>query len=279
MNKIIAAFDGLKIAESTKKYAIEITKIDKSHLTGVFLDDKTYTSYKIYDLVLEEGVSQKKLLDLKSKDNYLRANAAQEFEKECNSSNISYNIHHDKNVAIQELIHETIFSDLLIINNKEAFNHYEEKNPSRFLRDLLSNTQCAVLLTPEKYREIKKLIFLFDGKPTSVFAIKMFNYLFSHFSDFPFEVICVKTMEEDLHLPENKLIKELINRHYQNVKYTVLKGIPEVEISQYLVKEIESCVIILGAYRRTMVSRWFKSSLADELIKKFQFPLFIAHNK
>jgi hypothetical protein len=57
MNKIIAAFDGLKYSESTGDYAIDIAKITDSKITGVFLDDRTYTSFKIYDLVLDHGVS------------------------------------------------------------------------------------------------------------------------------------------------------------------------------------------------------------------------------
>ena len=51
MNKYIAAFDGLKFSESTSDFAIALAASAKSHLTGIFLDDQTYTSYKIYDLV------------------------------------------------------------------------------------------------------------------------------------------------------------------------------------------------------------------------------------
>ena len=47
MNKFIAAFDGLNFSESNCDYAVDFTKSEKAHLTGVFLDDKTYTSYKI----------------------------------------------------------------------------------------------------------------------------------------------------------------------------------------------------------------------------------------
>lgn len=279
MNKFIAAFDGLKFSESTRDYAIATAKDQKAHLTGVFLDDKTYTSYKIYDLVLEQGVSEQKLKEFREEDNLSRQNAAVNFEHDCMKSSIEYNIHHDKNVALHELLHETIFSDLLIINREESFTHHEEKYPSRFIRDLLSDTQCPVLLVPPKYKEVQKIILLFDGHPTSVYAIKMFNYLFSQFKKLPIEVLSIKPIEENLHLPENKLMKEFIKRHYTNVTYTVLKGISEVEIINYLNDEKLNFMCVLGAYRRTMVSRWFKSSMADALVNAFKSPLFIAHNK
>lgn len=51
MNRIILAIDGLKPPAGAITQAIELTKINNAHLAGIFLDDITYTSYKIYDLV------------------------------------------------------------------------------------------------------------------------------------------------------------------------------------------------------------------------------------
>lgn len=42
MKKIIAAFDGLKYSESTRDYAIYLTKQTNTHLIGIFMDDPTY---------------------------------------------------------------------------------------------------------------------------------------------------------------------------------------------------------------------------------------------
>ena len=36
--------------------SMAIASATQSHLTGVFLDDQTYTSYKIYDMVIDDGV-------------------------------------------------------------------------------------------------------------------------------------------------------------------------------------------------------------------------------
>ena len=51
MQKIIAAFDGLKYSADTEEFAVELARQTNSFLTGVFLDDFTYSSYKIYDLI------------------------------------------------------------------------------------------------------------------------------------------------------------------------------------------------------------------------------------
>jgi len=279
MNKFIAALDGLHLSESNCDYAVALAKSENAHLTGVFLDDKTYTSYKIYELVVEEGVSEHKLRKLKRDDYELRRAAAMKFEERCQQSKLYYNIHHDNQIAIQELLHESEYADMMIVNKNEKFVHHEEKFPSRFIKDILSNALCPVLLTPDSYVKTEKVIFLFDGQPSSVYALKMFNYLLSSFQDLPVEILTVKKVEDNLHLPENKLLKELVKRHYHNAIYTVLRGIPEEEIINHLKAEKKNFITVMGAYRRSMVSRWFQSSMADALVKNFNMPVFIAHNK
>lgn len=278
MNKIVAAFDGLRFSKSNMQYATEIAKLFDSHLTGVFLDDRTYTSYKIYDLVFDQGISDVKMKKYRREDIKLRNQSAVEFSQYCRNEGIEFNVHHDRDVAINELLHESIFSDLLLISNEESFTHHQEKFPSRFIRDLLSDIQSPVLLTPDKYHKADKLIFLYDGDPASVYAIKMFNYLFDRYADLPAEILTIKSMESNLHLPEHKLMKEFMKQHYKHLEYTILKGIPEEEIVGHLKNEKKSFMVILGAYRRTMLSRWFRSSIADTLIRNFNVPIFIAHN-
>jgi hypothetical protein len=53
----------------------------------------------------------------------------------------------------------------------------------------------------------------------------------------------------------------------------------EIEIGDHLKKQQESILVVLGAYRRGMVSRWFRESMADVLMQELKTPLFIAHNK
>jgi nucleotide-binding universal stress UspA family protein len=246
---------------------------------GVFLDDSLYTSFKIYDLIAKEGVSQDKLNKLQAKDTATRAATSANFEKACQEKGLEYTLHHDRNIALQELKHESIYCDLLVIDAKETLTHYAEKLPTRFIRDLLTDTQCPVLIVPQKYRPIEKVVLLFDGEPSSVHAIKMFSYLLPQLSNLDTEVISVKTPETSLHIPDNKLMKEFMKRHFPKATYTVVKGWAEEEIVKLLQKQTKNTLVVLGAYRRGTVSRWFRESMADTLMKECKLPLLIAHNK
>jgi len=279
MKKIIVAFDGLKYSSGTRDFAINVAKETQTHLVGVFMDDPTYTSYKIYELIAEQGVSEEKLNKYKLKDDATREAAAADFEKTCKHSGIEFSVHHDHNIAIQDLKHESIYADMIIINVKETLTHYNEKLPTRFIRDLLSDTQCPVLIVPQKYKPINKVILLYDGEPSSVHAIKMFSYLMPNMMELETEVISVNPVYTTLHMPDNKLMKEYMRRHYPKAKYTVMKGLAETEIVNYLKLSTENTLVVLGAYRRGSISRWFRESMADVLMREVKLPLFIAHNK
>jgi nucleotide-binding universal stress UspA family protein len=279
MKKIIAAFDGLKYSESTTGYAIYIAKQTTTHLVAVFMDDPIYTSYNIYELIVKEGASGATLKKYQAKDKATRAAAAKKFESASRKSGLEYTIHHDRNVAIQELKHESIYADLLIIDAKETLTHYAENLPTRFIRDLLSDVQCPVLIIPKKYKPIQKIILLYDGEPSSVHAVKMFSYSMPQLKHLPTEVISVSSRNSTLHLPDNKLMKEFMKRHFPNAKYTVSKGLAEDEIVKHLKREKENAIVVLGAYRRGAISRWFRESMADVLMQEIEMPLFIAHNK
>lgn len=279
MEKIIAAFDGLQYSNSTKEYALYLAKQTQTHLVGVFMDDFTYTSYKIYELVTKEGVSEEKLKQYRAKDKTVRDAAAADFVKSCQEAGLEYALHHDRNIAIQDLKHESIYSDLLIIDAKETLTHYTERQPTRFIRDLLSDAQCPVLLVPPKFKPVEKVILLFDGEPSSVHAIKMFSYLLPQLTQVEAEVVSVNPVNTTLNMPDNKLMKEFMKRHYPKAKYKVLKGLAEDEIVKYLKLQQAHTLVVLGAYRRGAVSRLFRASMADILMQKVKLPLFIAHNK
>ena len=130
MKKFIVAIDGLKYSTSATEYAVHLAKQANAYLVGVFLDDFTYHSYKIYELVgeEEEDITERRL-KFEAKDASVRNEAVQYFQVACRKAGIEHTIHHDRNIALPELLHESIYADLLIIDKKETFTHYEENRP------------------------------------------------------------------------------------------------------------------------------------------------------
>lgn len=280
MKKFLAAFDGYKFSKSTMDYAIQLTQAANAHLVGVFLDDFIYRTYNAYKVMTTYKNYDAVMKELDAKDKKKRDEAVLMFQKACGRTGISFSIHRDKSIALQELKHESMFADLIIINEHEKFTKYKEQPPTRFMKDLLGDVQCPVLVVPAAFKRIDKIVLLYDGRPSALYAVKMFSYLFGNLQDLPVEVYTAKEYySASLRIPDNKLMREFIKRHFPKATYSITKGNAEEQITGYLRNHKENELVVLGAYRRSELSRWFKISMADILMKELDMPLFIAHTK
>lgn len=279
MKKFLAVFDGYKMSKSTLDYAIQMAQVTNAHLVGVFLDEFIYRTYSVTKIIKTYEDYDSVIKKLDAKDKVKRDKAALQFQTACEKAKIIFSIHRDTSIALQELKHESMFADLIIINEYETFTKNKEPLPTRFMKDLLGDVQCPVLVVPNVFKQVDKIILLYDGRPSALYALKMFSYLFSNFQDLPVEVYTVNDRMDNNNLPDNKLMREFIKNHFPKATYTVAQGYAEEQILGYLRKHNENELVVLGAYRRSELSRWFKTSMADILMRDLDTPLFIAHSK
>ncbi|MGZ5190837.1 MAG: universal stress protein, partial [Flavisolibacter sp.] len=68
-----------------------------------------------------------------------------------------------------------------------------------------------------------------------------------------------------------------LSAHYISVDYQSLKGDVKDELFTWFFMK-ERKLIVMGAYGRPMLSRFFKKSNADVLIRSVDLPLFITHH-
>ncbi|WP_343692135.1 universal stress protein [Chitinophaga sp.] len=276
MKKILAVFDGLKFSDSTLQYAVKLGIQHDALITGVFLEDPTYTSRGIYQLYNEKEYAYDSVKDLVREDRQERDAAVDRFEKACKEASVNYLVHRDRELAIRDLLKESRYADLLLIDVSESMTRYTEDPPTHFVKEILAGARCPVLILPQHFSDIKKVFWLYDGSPVSIYAFKMFSYLLPVLSALPLEVLTVDLPEVTLY---NDMVKELIALHTPQANYHLLKGVPEVEIPRFMRKQEKDSLLILGAYQRGALSMLFKTSMADVLVKEHQWPLFVAHNK
>ena len=278
MKKIIAAFDGLRFSESTLEYAIYLSKQYNAHIVGVFLSESTRVSYTIYELMVEQSVSGAAVEnEIKKSDAVTMNESIKMFELACAASKINYSIHRDMKSATGELLHETCFADLLVIDAAETFSYLEANLPGGFLKKVLHESQCPVMVVPKKFRPITQLALLYDGQPESIFAIKMLSYVLPEMTKLEIKLFYAEEGSSLLRLPNKKLMKEWLKRHFTNVEYHLIKGKGK-ELIASIAAEGSGVLIVAGAYHRSNLSMLFHNSLADLLMNEIKTPIFIAHH-
>ncbi|MET6996757.1 hypothetical protein [Chitinophaga defluvii] len=277
MKKILAAIDAFHFSEEQMDGFEYIAKEVKGKVTAIFLENiaaqyiplaSAYPElYALnYDPIILESVTERERL---------MKQQLELFQKMCSNSRIDFNIRESTGYAANEIIAESRFADLLLINNSTSFAAVYETDPPIFVKEVLADAECPVMVLPEKVSPLKEIVFSYNGSYSSTYAIREFTRLFPYFSDMPVNVVYVAEGNSTA-IPSEKLIREYLDHHYDEVRFTVLKGEPSTELLGLLINRTD-CLVTYGAYNRSKVSRFFHRSDANSVLRTVNIPIFITH--
>lgn len=273
MKKIIAAIDAMHFSEEQIDSYVYLAKEAQGKLTIVLLENLVGQNIPVasvstfqYEQMVRESLED---LDRLRKENVDRIYRA------CNNYSDDIHIQEAVGTPIHEVIAASKFADLLLINNNISFAFLYESNPRQFVKDVLAQAQCPVVVVPDKITRIRELVFSYNGTYSSMYAIRQFTQLFPGFSDMPVNVVYVNEGGNAV-MPYDNLVKDYMEHHYDEVKYTVLNGEPVPEFLALLIHR-NDCLVTYGAYGRSRLSRFFHRSDADSILRTTGIPVFITH--
>jgi nucleotide-binding universal stress UspA family protein len=273
MDKILLAMDGYKQNTYAIDFACYLAKLTHSRLTGVFLEgdpdgEEAETGWPAAREAVGE-LSQGVVIN----DPVLRH--VRQFRESCLVRGMTAKVHRDRGVPVSDILLESRFSDLIVVDPETSFRKVESAFPGQFIRDVLLAAECPVVVSPYQFESLDEVIFAYNGTSSSVFAMKQFTYLFPEFKQKRAVIVDVRKGEETA-IEEQYKMKEWLSSHYQEVDLVLLKGDPSDELFGYLL-ERENAIVVLGAYGRGILSRFLKPSHASLLLRTINLPIFIAH--
>ena len=200
-----------------------------------------------------------------------------QFEKTAKDTNIKHEIYNDFRLTAHEVIKQSTYADLLIMSYQVFYNYFTGKPDTSILYQILKGSKCPVLILPEGTKRIDNIIFTYDNKESSVFAIRAFSGLFSgNIKDKIVSILSVMP-NADEEIKNEKLLLNLVKQHYSNVGIQLLEGDNiSKEISNFA-NNVQNPMVVMGAYGRSHISNMLLPSVAQYILKKSNLPLFIAH--
>ena len=278
MKKILLAIDGIDIDMPAIDFACYLGRLTHSKLTGVFLENLV-----VEDRTVMKSVQSVKYIDweinhesdeLQQKRESIEKNILV-FKEACSNRSVNYHLHRDRGVPAKEMIHESRYADLLIIDAATSFNKQFEGTPTGFVKDILEEAECPVIIAPESFEGLNEIVFAYDGSKSAMFAIKQFTYLFPELVGKKLALVQVNESGE-WNNEDKYPLKEWLQNHYADFVFEALKGDPGTRLFDYLFKK-KNIIVVMGSYGRNTASRFFKHSRADMLIKTIIQPIFISH--
>jgi len=212
-----------------------------------------------------------------SEEDKKKAEVISLFEKNARSLNLNYEIWNDFELNINELIKHSTYSDLLILNYQIFYNPVSKAPDPSLLYQILSGSRCPVLIIPSDCERVENIIFTYDNKESSVFAIKSFNSLFSKAVKDKIVSILTVMPSVDEEIQNEELLLKLIKHHYSNVGLQLLDGMDISEEISKFAEGVSNPLIVMGAYGRSRISNIILPSVAQNILRKSSIPMFIAH--
>lgn len=275
-NKILAVFDGTRYSEGASKYAIEIAKATNSMLIGIFVQDMRYLNFT-YAYAWDQPFVDFTSIEASQKEEKEKIDLnIKLFHRSCDDKGVKHKVHLDKGVPLQEVLRESAFADMIIIDSHTSFFSLGDSAPNPFLKDLLVDSHCPVLIVPHQYTYFDNATVCYDGSPSSLHAAKMFSYLFPGLEDMKTTVVSVNEKTGN-HLKDGTNLKDLLHTRFSNLEYEVLHGNPDEELLKYLKEKAGNSIVVMGAYGRNALSRLLHQSISNRVIKEVNAPVFIAH--
>jgi len=272
MKKIIFACDGNNFPKAAFEFVKELQKTEPLLLTGTFLQSihfvemlpglfATFAGHTTA-FMEEEKVEFKNTIHL--------------FEEMCQRNGIEYRVHEDSNNwGMDDLLKETRFADLMVMSEELFCTNINMTEPNSFMQRAIHKSECPVMLFPEIYKPLKKIVFAYDGKKESLFALKQFCNLFPQYSHLETKIVYSKPGHDD-ELPDMMYIEEYAGRHFSNLQFEKLSFNGRKYFADWA-KEENDILIISGAYGRSGLSTAINKSFVEKLIEEHHVPVFIAH--
>ncbi|MCF6405324.1 hypothetical protein L3C95_20635 [Chitinophaga filiformis] len=277
MKKILAVLDAVNYKEEQLDAIEYISGMLKANLTVVMLEEiNSITPLMAPDFA--EGVPGRYyeivVKASEEKGRIVRENTLA-LRKICTERGLTCAIRNDRGFAAEEIIFESRFADLVLLGKGLSFPFLFDTEPTGFVKNMLAEAQCPVLVIPEDMSVVKGVIFTYNGTFSSMHAIKAFAAIFPELVAKDATVVYVSEKGHDT-IPHEKLLREYLDTYNKNITYKVLSGRADAALQAY-VAEKRDHITTFGAYGRSRLSRFFNSSSAENILRIMKGPLFITH--
>jgi len=279
MARILVALDGSNsFAKNLFQFSGELLEnVSENLFVGMLVKDVAYNNTVgnyVEEPILAEISPARGFLE---EEDDVITNVISRFEQTARDTSVNYEIYNDFRLTAHEVVKHSTYADLLILSQGVFYNYLTGKPDTSILYQILKGSKCPVLILPENSNKIENIIFTYDNKESSVFAIRAFSNLFS--CSMKEKIVSILTVMPNAaeEIKNEKLLLNLVKQHYQDVGIQLLEGNNiSQEISNFA-NGVSNPLVVMGAYGRSHISNLLIPSVAQYLLKKSNLPLFIAH--
>jgi hypothetical protein len=272
--KVLLALDDNHYSDSVLEFAMNELNPERYFLEACFPKKLRTEGQACFKAYYKTGLQE--LIKGLKKDSPEKK-AFEKFAEMSKSRGFEHQIHHTENFSVQNLIRVASYSDLLVCGFETFVIDGSAPDTGNFIREIVKDTRSPVVLVPKHYLKLQNAVLSYDSNSSSLHAIKQFCYTLPDWTDNnPVNVVHIDSEDKPMASCEEKILVEYLKNHCKDVAFHKLSGTP-ADVLAYALELSPQSILSMGAFSRSMFSMLIRSSVAHELIKGKQAPLFIAN--
>lgn len=281
MKKITLIFNALAYRPGMLKLVTEITNLSDCTTTALFILDNSGMS-QAPELRMVAGQAYVEEVVLTDEEIMNNRSAIDKtialFRDECAQYKAVCDIKIETGDALDIIRSRSRFSDLLIASPLLTFSG-DTKVPTDFIGELLPQAECPVILCPEEQVKIKEVTLAYDGSKSAMYAIKQFFYLNPQYRDCKVKVLRINEDDGPNDNPTDNQFRDWMSVHCPSYSFVIMMGNASDILLRYFLDNLDNDkMLVTGAFGRSAISRFFRRSTADLVLKAADIPVFVSHS-
>jgi hypothetical protein len=275
MKRILYVANALKPNGGRLAFTLYICRLAGAGLKALFYTDhETYSGELTWvnDVARHAGIVVNE--DTGTLKEELCRRHMHEFKTICGQEGIVCTVHKATENLRDEVLLESRYTDLVLLDIALAYTPGNISIPTSLAEEILRSAECPVIALPETFSKIDEVVITYDGKISSMYAIKQFTYLFPALKDVRVSVISVNP--EIVTADERYKFLEWMHNSYSNINFFAVEGDERKGLLEILLQH-KDAIILMGAYGRSRFSTYIHPSHADNVLKMSSQPVFIGH--
>ncbi len=278
IKSILVALDESPSSDAAKKLGVHLAKTYKTALSGIGILDEPWIAAP--EAIPLGGAAFKVEIDAQLLSTAKRhvAKLEKEFVDFCKTQDISCSIIDATGVPYYEIEHFLTEHDILIVGKDANFHFAPPSDTSVSVRQLLKDNPRPVIITGPHlpYQDSPDVLVAFDGTLASSRALHM-GILMGIFHKKTLHIASVSEDEEEGRDYVNIAAKLCHNHGIKTHVHPLVTSEKPAKALLNLIDELKPSSLIMGAYGRGGLSRFFRGSCVEEILKSTDVPIFSFH--
>jgi nucleotide-binding universal stress UspA family protein len=198
------------------------------------------------------------------------------FMQKCTKAGVTCQVRQEVGSPAECLLLEAPQYDLIVLGQQTFFHFATQDKPDDTLHMVVKQSPCPVVAVPATLPGGRAVIVAYDGSPHATRALHMFQALGIDRA-YDVHVVCVDAQQQRAACWAEHAMAFLRGHNIVAQAHVLSTSAAPAQVLLDQVHKLDAGLIVMGAHGRSVVRKFFGTSLTRTILQESPVPLFLYH--